>query len=96
VSVGHVARLLEEAGISTVIIAARAFRPRLEVMTLPRLLLTPHLMGRPLGPPGDCERQRATILAALALLESATEAGTIVELEGTYDSTKQEVGDKTA
>jgi hypothetical protein len=49
--VGHVARLLEEAGIATVIIAIRAFRDRLEAMTPARLLLTPHLLGQPLGSP---------------------------------------------
>ena len=79
---GHIARLLEEAGIPTVIIATRAFRPRMEVMRLPRLLLTPHLMGRPLGPPGHVVRQKEVILAALKLLESAERGGTIVEMSG--------------
>ena len=77
---GHIARLLEKAGISTVIIATRIFRPRLEVMMLPRLVLTPHLMGRPLGPPGNVVRQREAIIAALELLESAEQSGTIVQL----------------
>ncbi|MEM7345305.1 MAG: hypothetical protein AAF485_13785 [Chloroflexota bacterium] len=83
-SVGHVARLLEDVGIATVIISAQAFRPRLEVMTLPRLLLTPHVMGRPVGAPHDQARQRETLLAALDLLETAQAAGTIVELGGSY------------
>ncbi len=83
-SVGHVARLLEEAGISTVVIAVQSFATRMEMMTLPRVLLTPHPIGRPLGPPGDRERQRETILAALDLLETASEAGTIVDLPGAY------------
>ena len=81
-SVGHVARLLEAAGIATVVIAVRAFRPRLEVMTLPRVMLTPHLMGRPLGAPGDREEQRAIVLAALNLLEKAEQGGTYVEFPG--------------
>ena len=89
VSVGHVARLLEEAEIPTVIIAARAFRPRMEVMQLPRLLLTPHLMGRPLGAPGDINRQRETILAALDLLQNAKRGGTIVELPGEYQPVRR-------
>lgn len=76
--------MLEEAGIATVTVGVKAFRPRMEVMTLPRLVLTPHLMGRPLGAPGDIETQRATILSALRLLESAEQAGTIIELPGTY------------
>ena len=76
--------MLEQAGIPTVIVAARAFRPRMEVMHLPRLLLTPHLMGRPVGAPGDKVGQRQTILAALELLEGAERGGTIVELPGRY------------
>jgi hypothetical protein len=80
VSVGHVARLLEEAGIATVVIATAIFRDRLEAMSLPRLVLTPHLMGRPLGMPGDIARQRLTLLAACDLLESASQGKSVVEL----------------
>ncbi len=89
-SVGHVARLLEQAGIPTVIIAARPFRPRLEGMQLPRLLLTPHLLGRPVGAPGDKAGQRKTVLAALELLEKAEGGGTIVELPGRYRPMRRE------
>ena len=78
-SVGHFARLLETVGIATVIVAARAFKPRMEVMALPRLLLTPHLMGRPLGLAGDVETQRAVLKTALNLFGSATTGGTIIE-----------------
>lgn len=85
-SVGHLARLLEEAGIPTVIIAIRAFMDQLQRMTLPRVLITPHLLGRPLGPPGDNDRQRASILAALDLLENAGQVGAMVELPGRYRS----------
>lgn len=70
VSVGHVARLLEEEGIPTVVVAAGAFRDRLEAMKVPRLLATPHWMGRPLGPPGEADTQRETLLEALELLET--------------------------
>lgn len=79
-SVGHVARLLEEAGIATVIIAVNAFQPRMEMMTLPRVLQTPYLMGRPVGPPGNHHRQRDTILAALNLLENAKQTGTLSDM----------------
>ena len=79
-SVGHAARLLEAAGIPTVIVAVRAFRPRMEPMNLPRLLLTPHLMGRSLGLPGDTETQRTVLRAAFDLLETATAGGMIIEL----------------
>jgi hypothetical protein len=78
VSVGHVARLLEEAGIATVIVASEAFRLRLESMAVPRLLVTPHPMGRPLGPPGDQARHREVIRAALRLLERGEKVGTMV------------------
>ena len=76
-SVGHVARLLEEAGIATVIIASRVFEKRMRMMTLPRVLLTPFLMGRPVGPPGNLNRQHATVLAAIDLLDNAQQAGTV-------------------
>ena len=79
-SVGHLARLLEEAGIPTVMIGIRAFRPRLEAMRVPRLVVARNLLGRTLGAPGDRERQRAVILAALDLLEKAEQGGTIVEM----------------
>jgi len=83
-SVGHVARLLEEAGIPTVIIAVEAFAFRMEKMTLPRLVKTPHPMGRPLGAPGDKVRQRDCLLAAMRLLENAKQGGTIYEMPGSY------------
>lgn len=69
-SVGHVARLAEEEGIPTVIVAAGAFRDRLEAMSVPRLLPTSHWMGRPLGPPGEARTQRETLSEALELLET--------------------------
>lgn len=80
VSVGHVARLLEAAGIATVVIAVAAFRDRLEAMSLPRLVVTPHLMGRPLGMPGRRDQQRAALMAALDLLENAKQGKTMVDL----------------
>ncbi len=83
-SVGHVARLMEAAGIATVIVASRVFRAQLKMMHLPRVLLTPHVMGRPLGPPGNRNRHHEVLTAALSLLETASEAGTIVSLPGSY------------
>lgn len=76
--------MLEEGGIATVIIATKAFRPRLEAMTPPRVLLTPNPMGRPLGAPHDVEGQRKTLMAALDLLANASHAGTIVDFEHAY------------
>ena len=81
---GHLARLLEEGGIATVVVAAQPFHVRLKAMSLPRLVLTPHPMGRVLGAPGDVARQREIILAALELLVTATEGNTVIEIPGTY------------
>ena len=83
-SVGHVARAIEEAGIPTVAIMVRSFRHVAEAMRLPRTLVTRHPMGRPLGAAGDAERQRAVIEAALSLLEQATTAGTFLDLESPF------------
>jgi hypothetical protein len=80
---------LEASGIATVIIGIRAFRPRLEAMTPPRALITPHLMGRTLGAPGDRDRQRAAVVAALELLETASQPGTVRELPGAYRAGKK-------
>ena len=81
---GHLARLLEEAGIPTVVVASDIFGPRLRALSLPRVLLTPHAMGRPVGPPHDVARQRQILLAALDLLEHADRNGAVVEIGGAY------------
>ena len=78
---------MEAAGIATVIIAVRAFRDQLQKMSLPRVITTPHLLGRPLGAPVDRKRQRESVMAALNLLESAKQVGTILDLPGTYQAT---------
>ncbi len=83
-SVGHLARLLEEAGISTVIIAVRGFRKRLEAMSPPRVLITNHPMGRPVGKPGDPDRQRQVVEAALKLIYEAKGVGAFVDLPEPY------------
>ena len=78
-SVGHVQRAVEEAGIPTVSVYVRSFGHIPELMGLSRSLITRHPMGRPLGAPGDGRRQRAVVEAALGLLESANQ--TIVEFD---------------
>ncbi|MCP4690497.1 MAG: hypothetical protein GY859_20750 [Desulfobacterales bacterium] len=78
-SVGHVARLLEESGIATVIVAVQAFENRMRMMALPRTVLTPHLIGRPFGAPGDVYKQRAVVTAGLELLENATHGGAVLK-----------------
>ena len=79
-SVGHVARLLEEAGISTVLVGSEVFAKQLETMNLPRVLLTPYIMGRPIGRPDDKNGQMKVLEKSLKLLESAKKVGTIESL----------------
>lgn len=50
-------------------------------MNIPRLVLTPELMGKTLGRPNDIDTQTKYLQIALNLLEKATEGGTVVEIE---------------
>jgi hypothetical protein len=77
VTVGHVACAIESIGIPTVCVYIEAFRPDAELLKPARTLITPHLMGRPLGLPHRNAQQRAVIQAALNLLETAYHAPTI-------------------
>ena len=76
-SVGHVARALEEAKIATIIFAVKAFETRMRMMSLPRVLLTSELLGRPLGSPFEEKLQIRILNAALQLLEKADRNKTI-------------------
>ncbi len=76
-SVGHIARGFEESGISTVVIAVEPFLKRLEIMSLPRTLLTDNLIGRVLGSPYDTSYQRKVLEQAIKLLSSADKNGTV-------------------
>ncbi|MEM7322677.1 MAG: hypothetical protein AAF531_06305 [Actinomycetota bacterium] len=78
---GHVARLLETAGIPTVTIASSAFAGRLSPMGIPRLVLTQQPLGRPLGPPADSGRQRRTLDEARRFFEAATEGRSVLTLD---------------
>jgi hypothetical protein len=70
-SVGLVARALEAAGIPTVAVFTRPFAHVAGRLRVPRVLVTPHLVGRTIGPVGDRERQREVVEAALRLLAEA-------------------------
>ena len=83
-SVGHVQRAIETAGIPTVGVYVKSFGHIPALMGVARALVTPHPMGRPLGAPDDGERQAAVVRAALALLESTDQ--TIVEFEQPWRS----------
>lgn len=82
-SVGHLARLIEAAGIPTVAIYVRAFAHVAEAMRVPRVIITHHPLGRTLGAPHDVERQREVLDRALDLLETAT-GPELVELPSAY------------
>lgn len=71
VSVGHVQRAIEASGIPTTSVYVEAFGHVARQMALPRTVLVPHLMGRPVGPPHRPEHQARVVRAALALLETA-------------------------
>ncbi len=83
-SVGHVARAIEESGIPTVTIMTKAFAGRATEMMVPRTLVVRHLLGRPMGAAHDVERHTDVLNATFELLESATNAGTVVELPEPY------------
>ncbi len=72
--------MVEAAGIPTVCVFVRAFRHVAENMALARTVITRHPMGRPFGAPGDHERHRRVVAAALDLLETARAPRTLVEL----------------
>jgi hypothetical protein len=73
---------MEEAGMPTVSVYVKSFGHIPELMGLSRSVITQHPMGRPLGAPGDGERQRAVINMALGLL--ANSDPTIVEFPEPY------------
>jgi len=84
VSVGHVARAIEESGIPTVTVMVKAFEHRALELKIPRTIIVKHPMGRPLGAAGDSARQRDVVEAALGLLETASMNATITELPEAY------------
>lgn len=89
-SVGHVARALEEEGIPTVVIAIEAFEETLLSMSVPRLVTTPFPLGRPLGFPGNKIQQQRVIQEGLDLLENADSNATVRSLDESYLPPEQE------
>jgi hypothetical protein len=65
----------------TVGVYVRSFGHLPGLMGVARALITKHPMGRPLGAPGDAERQMAVVKAALALLDRPPE---VVEFPDDY------------
>ena len=79
VSVGHIARLFEENGIPTVVIASGTFEVRLKSMRVPRLLLTPYMMGMPLGFSGETNIHRRIVSTGLSLFEKGDQSDPVIE-----------------
>jgi D-proline reductase (dithiol) PrdB len=77
--VGLVARVVEEAGISTVLVSTG--RDLTAQVRPPRSVFVNFPMGNPFGRPGDRATQRSVLLAALALARDAKTGGVLQDLE---------------
>lgn len=73
---GLIARVLEEHGISTVVVNQGLQQPMR--VKPPRSLYVKHPYGQPFGQAGSVDQQRTIVEDALHLLESVREPGTIV------------------
>ncbi|MFP6682863.1 MAG: hypothetical protein VCB07_11760 [Gammaproteobacteria bacterium] len=78
-----VARLLEENGIATVVIGSA--KDIVQYCGTPRYLFTDFPLGNPCGRPYDKWSQEEIMSGALALLNDATEPGSIVETPFVWD-----------
>ncbi len=79
-SVGLVAGVLEQRGISTVSVAL--VRSIAEAVRPPRALAVPFPFGSALGPPGDVATQTAVLTAALRLLPAPGPGPLLVDWRG--------------
>jgi hypothetical protein len=77
-TVGLVSRVVEEAGIPTVLVSTG--RDLTQQVLPPRSVFVNFPMGNPFGRPDDVETQRDILLQALRLAENAAEAGVLVDL----------------
>ncbi|MCB1747096.1 MAG: hypothetical protein KDK06_07955 [Gammaproteobacteria bacterium] len=75
---GLVARVVEEHGIVTTLLSTG--RDLSWNVRAPRTAFVNHPMGNALGAPCDADGQRAVLAATLALAESVTAGGTLVDL----------------
>jgi D-proline reductase (dithiol) PrdB len=76
--VGLVARVVEDAGITTVLVSTG--RDLTQQVLPPRSVFVNFPMGNPFGRAEDADMQRCILLDALRLAESATEGGAMVDL----------------
>ena len=75
---GLVSRAVEAAGICTVTL--NMIWPYQRLVGMPRVAAIEHPFGRPFGDVGDRERQRAVLLAALRVAETAPGPGHVEQL----------------
>jgi hypothetical protein len=80
-SVGHLARTFEQAGIPTVSFGIMAFKSRLLPMSIPRLVITPELLGKTLGNPNDKRTQLEYLKTGLDLLANADQGNSLIVIE---------------
>lgn len=71
-SVGHVARVFESMGISTVCFFVKAFMHLIDQMKIPRAIVTNNFVGRTIGKPYDLPNQINVVRQGIELLSSAT------------------------
>jgi D-proline reductase (dithiol) PrdB len=76
--VGLAARVIEEAGIPTVVVSTG--RDLSAQVKAPRTVFVNFPMGNPFGRPFDKAQQRAILLDALGALESVERGGEIIDL----------------
>lgn len=74
---GLAARVIEEAGIPTVMLTL--VREVAELVNAPRSLYVRHPFGSPVGRPGEADKQLDVLRKAIALLQSADRGGTILD-----------------
>ena len=74
---GLVARVIEESGISTMLVSTG--RDLTELVRPPRSMFMNFPMGNPFGPPNDAHFQRRILRQALELTSTIDQPGRIVE-----------------
>ncbi len=79
---GLVCRVLEEQGIATVYVATG--RDLTALVKPPRALFVNHPMGNNFGRAEDTETQTNILRAALAMLDSVTEGGALIDYPTTW------------
>lgn len=85
---GLIQRAIEERGVPTVSVTVA--RDVTEAIKVPRALFLPWPMGHHFGAPFHTDLQRRVVLAALGLLETGNEPGTILDLRIKWADVRRE------